>query len=165
MGEACSMNERKERCIQDFGGGNLGERDHLEDQGVDGSIILRWYFRKWDWAWIGLIWLNSLRASYKFSTGKKERRRRKRMKNVTTFLRCKYSSINTSSSFSQTSTLCVRLNEPRLFQTINMCFISSVLLRYMCVCVYVCMYVCMYVYVCIYVCMYVRTYVCMYVCM
>jgi len=55
MGEACSMNERKERCIQDFGGGNLGERDHLEDQGVDGIIILRWYFRKWDWAWIGLI--------------------------------------------------------------------------------------------------------------
>jgi hypothetical protein len=21
----------------------------LEDQGVDGSIILRWIFRKWDW--------------------------------------------------------------------------------------------------------------------
>jgi len=32
----------EERCIQDFGGGNLGERDHLEDIGVDGRIILRW---------------------------------------------------------------------------------------------------------------------------
>jgi hypothetical protein len=26
----------------------LNERDHLEDQGVDGRIILRWIFRKWD---------------------------------------------------------------------------------------------------------------------
>jgi hypothetical protein len=24
------------------------ERGHLEDQGVDGRIILRWIFRKWD---------------------------------------------------------------------------------------------------------------------
>ena len=29
-------------------GGNLRERDHLEDSGVDGRIILRWIFRKWD---------------------------------------------------------------------------------------------------------------------
>jgi hypothetical protein len=41
--------------------GNLRGRDHLEDQGVDGRIILRWIFRKWDvevrtgssWLWIG----------------------------------------------------------------------------------------------------------------
>jgi hypothetical protein len=26
----------------------LPTRDHLEDPGVDGRIILRWYFRKWD---------------------------------------------------------------------------------------------------------------------
>jgi len=26
---------------------HLSERDHLEDSGVDGRIILRWIFRKW----------------------------------------------------------------------------------------------------------------------
>jgi len=26
--------------------GNLRERDHLEDTGVDGRLILRWIFRK-----------------------------------------------------------------------------------------------------------------------
>jgi len=30
----------------------------LEDPGVDGRIILRWIFRKWDvWAWTGSILL------------------------------------------------------------------------------------------------------------
>jgi len=28
--------------------GNLRDRDHLEDPGVDGRIILRWIFRMWD---------------------------------------------------------------------------------------------------------------------
>ena len=27
---------------------NLRERDHLEDPGIDGRIILRWILRKWD---------------------------------------------------------------------------------------------------------------------
>jgi len=38
--------------------GNLRERDHLGDPGVDGRIILRWIFRQLDVeAWAGLIWL------------------------------------------------------------------------------------------------------------
>jgi len=28
-------------------GGNLKEREHLEDPGIDGKLILRWIFRKW----------------------------------------------------------------------------------------------------------------------
>ena len=37
---------RQERCIQGFGGGDLRERDHLEDLDVDGSMILKWIFKK-----------------------------------------------------------------------------------------------------------------------
>jgi len=47
-----------ERCIEGFGGGNLREREHLEDPGVDGRIILRWIFRQWNvGVWTGSSWL------------------------------------------------------------------------------------------------------------
>jgi len=35
--------------------GKLRERDHLEDPDVDGRIILRWIFRKWDG---GMDWID-----------------------------------------------------------------------------------------------------------
>jgi hypothetical protein len=48
----------EERCIQGFWKGNLRERDHLGNPGLDGRIILRWFFRKWDvTVWTGLSWL------------------------------------------------------------------------------------------------------------
>jgi hypothetical protein len=38
--------------------GDLRKRGHLEDLGIDGRIILKWIFRKWDGeAWTGLLWL------------------------------------------------------------------------------------------------------------
>jgi len=38
--------------------GNLRERDQLADPGVDGDIILRWTFKKWDdGVWTGSMWL------------------------------------------------------------------------------------------------------------
>jgi hypothetical protein len=41
-----------------FWWGNLRERDRLRDQGVDGRIILKWIFRKWDVrVWTGSSWL------------------------------------------------------------------------------------------------------------
>ena len=41
-----------------FWWGNLSERDHLEDLGVDGRIILRWIIRTWEvGAWTGSSWL------------------------------------------------------------------------------------------------------------
>jgi len=41
-----------------FWWGNLRETDHLDDPGIDGRIILRWIFRKWnEGAWTQLIWL------------------------------------------------------------------------------------------------------------
>ena len=41
-----------------FRWGNLRERDHLEDTGLDGTIILYLIFRKWNvGSWIGSNWL------------------------------------------------------------------------------------------------------------
>ena len=38
--------------------GNKRETDHLEEPGIDGSIILRWIFRKcFGRAWTGSSWL------------------------------------------------------------------------------------------------------------
>jgi hypothetical protein len=41
-----------------FWWGNLKEKNHLGETGVDGRKILRWIFRKWDMeVWTGLRWL------------------------------------------------------------------------------------------------------------
>jgi hypothetical protein len=39
-----------------FWWGDLREGDHLEDQEVDGRIILKWIFK----AWTGMVWLRKL---------------------------------------------------------------------------------------------------------
>jgi len=58
MGWVCSAYEGQERHIQGFWWGNLRERGHLGVPGVDGRIILRQMFWKWDvgvwtvWSWL-----------------------------------------------------------------------------------------------------------------
>jgi len=37
---------RDEKCIQHFGWKTYREKDHLEDQGTDGKIILEWILGK-----------------------------------------------------------------------------------------------------------------------
>jgi len=48
MGCACSKCGGEDRCIQGFWWGNPRESDHLENPDVDGRIILRCIFSKWD---------------------------------------------------------------------------------------------------------------------
>jgi hypothetical protein len=56
MSGACST-YRERTGVTGFWWENLMERDRLEDPGVDGRIIFRWIFRKWNGgAWAGLIW-------------------------------------------------------------------------------------------------------------
>jgi hypothetical protein len=44
----------REQAYTGFCWGNLRERDHLEDLGLDRKIILRWIFRNWNvGAWTG----------------------------------------------------------------------------------------------------------------
>jgi len=48
----------REEVYTGFWWGNLKERDHFGDPGIDGSIILRWIFREWDvGVWTGSNWL------------------------------------------------------------------------------------------------------------
>jgi len=49
MGVACSTYGGHESCLPGFGGGNLMERDQLEEPGIDGRIILRWILGSGMW--------------------------------------------------------------------------------------------------------------------
>jgi len=49
---------QKKKVRTRFRWGDLRERRHLEDLGLDGRIVLKWIFKKWDeGTWTGLIWL------------------------------------------------------------------------------------------------------------
>jgi hypothetical protein len=60
VGGACNTYGGREEVYTGFWWGNLSEREYLEDPGVDGKIIFRWIFRKWDVvAWTGSMWLRT----------------------------------------------------------------------------------------------------------
>jgi hypothetical protein len=48
MGRTCGTYGAAEKYIQRFGRENINERDHLEDKGTDGRIILKWILRTLD---------------------------------------------------------------------------------------------------------------------
>ena len=52
----CSAYGGKERHIRGFAGETRGKETKWGEQGVDGKIILRWIFRKWD-VW-GMDWID-----------------------------------------------------------------------------------------------------------
>jgi len=55
---ACSTYGRRGEAYTGVWWGNLRERDHLEEPGVEGRLILRWIFRKRDVEpWTGSRWL------------------------------------------------------------------------------------------------------------
>jgi hypothetical protein len=45
-----------------FWWGNLKERDHFEDLGLNDSIILKWTFQKYFGVWNGFMWLRGGRG-------------------------------------------------------------------------------------------------------
>jgi hypothetical protein len=55
MGSECGTYGRQEKGIQGFGGRDLRERGHLEVLVVDGSVVLKWIFNKWDG---GMDWID-----------------------------------------------------------------------------------------------------------
>jgi hypothetical protein len=48
MGGACSTDGGRGDVHTGLWRGNLNKKDHLEDPGLDGSIVLKWIFRKWE---------------------------------------------------------------------------------------------------------------------
>ena len=58
MDGSCSKYGGEERCTRGFGGGNMRERDHLEEPVVDGRIILSGSSASGLWgACNGFMWL------------------------------------------------------------------------------------------------------------
>ena len=50
----------RDEAYGEFWWGNRRERDRFEHPGVDGMIVLRWIFRKWDvGVWTGSSWLRT----------------------------------------------------------------------------------------------------------
>ena len=46
MGWVCGTCEEEQKCLRDMVGKPQGERDNLQDPGIDGGVILKLIFKK-----------------------------------------------------------------------------------------------------------------------
>ena len=59
---------RRGEVYTGFRWGDRKKRDHLEDLGADGNMILKWIFKNNDGgAWSGLIWLCRIKEWWAFT--------------------------------------------------------------------------------------------------
>jgi hypothetical protein len=48
MGWVCGTYEEEQKCLRDVVGKPQGETDDLQDPGIDGGVILKMIFKKFD---------------------------------------------------------------------------------------------------------------------
>jgi hypothetical protein len=57
VGRECGTQGSGEKSVQGFWWESLEEREHSEDQGIDGRMGSEWVLGRLAWEWFGFYWL------------------------------------------------------------------------------------------------------------